>query len=219
MANARSLIPWYHAGVGPVTTELERYMALVIPDDHYLAGFHHSQAGTTHPAVCTLGVHYVGEEVDFLSNSALLGGAWTGIMAKVCTPVTYNRFTLASQEGIVRDIGVSVVGGNTNGCASYNCAYLVKKTTLLPGRKHVGRMYIPGAEETNVDQAGFMFGSIRADIQAAFDAFLTEVLARDFQPVILHNQKPGDPPPEAPTNIDALVVEAQIATMRRRMRG
>lgn len=192
---------------------------LIIPEDHYLAAYHHSQSGTTHPAVTTLGVHYVGDPADFLSNSALLGGAWTAIMDILCTTVTYNRFTLASQEGIVRDLGVSVTGSNTNTASAYNCAYLVKKTTLLPGRKHTGRMYLPGAEEVNVDSAGYLVGGIRADIQAALDAFFADVEVRQFQPVILHNQLEGEPPVEAPTNIDALVCDIQIATMRRRMRG
>lgn len=133
---------------------------------------------------------------------------------------------LPSQSNDIRLIGVKVSGGPgaPEGFASFNApgqrgedssvinvSVLVKKTTGIAGRKNRGRMYVAGIIEgdrldSEVDANGL------AQWQASADAFLDKLGADSLPMVILHNSL------DAPTVVDALVVEARLATQRGRLR-
>lgn len=192
-------------------------MALVIPEGFYEAAFHHTQTLTTRPAVCTLGVEYNG--TDFPTDAPLFGGSWASVMAELCSAVTYTRFTMRNQIGLVVDIGLSLVGGADEVCQTYNTAYLVKKASGTPGRHAQGRMFLPGVQEALVGAAGDLAPLLRTSLQTAMDAFKDELETRNFDACILHQEGAGPGPTPPPTPISNFVVDPRVATQRNRMRG
>lgn len=191
-------------------------MPLIIPPEHYEMAFHHVLAGTTRPAVVTFGAEYTG--TDFAVDSANLGGAWANVMSGLSNAVTYRRFTMRTQAGLVRDLAVNVVGGETDPCAPYSVAYLVKKTTVMPGRRHQGRMYLPGVAETDVDSAGILAPALFTSLQTVLTAFLAEFGARNFAPMILHTSDENGLPEAVPTFVSGLSLDSRVATQRNRLR-
>lgn len=192
-------------------------MALVIPDGYYEAAWHHTQANTTRTAVCTMGAIYVGEDFDV--DAPLFGGAWGSILGEICNVITWSRFTLRNADGIVVDLSVNVPGGNTDACASYQNAYLVKKVTAVTGRAGQGRMYLPGVSEIDVDPAGVISTASYNSLQTALGAMLDEMATRNFLPAILHQERPVPADTPSPSTIVSLNLDHRIATQRHRLRG
>ena len=101
-----------------------------------------------------------------------------------------------------------------------NCAYLIQKVTLRPGRSGKGRCFLPGvAPESSVDDVGVINGTGIANAQTACNQWL-EYLQGDPGPatpmVLLHNE--GIPGGSAPSLVTALRIAPVIATQRRRLR-
>jgi hypothetical protein len=94
-------------------------------------------------------------------------------------------------------------------------AVLVRKVTLLGGRRNQGRMFIPGVREGNTTVAGTLSGGEQTAWQTAVSAMQTNLvaLAAVDAIVLLHNEAPFDPTP-----IASLIVQSLTATQRRRLR-
>lgn len=187
-------------------------MPLNIPTGYYQAAFHHQLSNTIRRAVCTVGLQYTG--ADFTNNANGVRGAWaTHIMPVLGSGVVYDRLTLTDDTGTIYDSSTSAAGGITNPSCPWNTAYLVKKTTGQAGRANRGRLYLPGVEEEDVDNAGIIETVKLGSIQTALAAFQTAVETNDFTLEILHNSV------TTPTSVVALQCQTQVATQRRRLRG
>lgn len=92
-------------------------------------------------------------------------------------------------------------------------AYLLQKSTGLSGRPNRGRMYMPAANEDEIDGGGFLSPAAVADRQASANAFFNALIALDMPMHILHTNAAI-----APTEVDALVFDNKVATQRRRLR-
>lgn len=109
------------------------------------------------------------------------------------------------------------VGNNSSAVLPSNCCVLVRKLTGVPGRANRGRMYVPGiVSEGAVDANGVITTLEVEAIQDLFDDWSADV-ADPFTTgiegfLVLHPEDPG-------TLITQFVVDARIATQRRRMRG
>lgn len=124
----------------------------------------------------------------------------------------------------IGDISLDSNVGNGPGTASgaplpQNTSILVRKSGLLAGRKHRGRMYIPGVREANVNEVGLIDSTERTRIQghvdALFDALENPVGGFNWLGAyILHSY--GDA--TEPTAITAMQVDPVVATQRRRLR-
>lgn len=113
----------------------------------------------------------------------------------------------------------NVVGTFTGSPVPNNSAFLVTKRTAEAGRRGKGRWFLPpfAASETNVDARGVLAASTVTNTQTRLNTLLTSITSH-CNPVILHNI-PTDPPLFIdPTLVTSLVLSAQLATRRSRMR-
>lgn len=106
-------------------------------------------------------------------------------------------------------------GGAAGVSDSPNVAMLVRKQSLLGGRRNRGRMYIPGVSQSDVGEDGTLVGASLIAFQTAMDDFLTEIEATGCTPVLLHSESLGV---LAPTPMTSFSVQSLVATQRRRLR-
>lgn len=134
--------------------------------------------------------------------------------------LTGGHFLEQTTVGIRRwDASVTAAPGTGGGTPlPNNCAYLVKKSTALGGRRNRGRMYLPCPSEADVDGAGLVLAaSVTAlNVQLAkLQSGGTVHTAFGFvaDPVVLHET--GS---QTPATVSDLSCQPKIATQRRRMR-
>jgi hypothetical protein len=106
-------------------------------------------------------------------------------------------------------------GGSLTAPCTPNVAFLVRKSTAAGGRAGRGRFYLPGVVEAQVDGAGTIDSITITNLQADLNTFLSSFGAASFSPVLLHGD--GAPITE-PLLINALTLDAKVATQRRRLR-
>lgn len=127
-------------------------------------------------------------------------------------------------------VASTVAGSDLSAQAPANVAYLIHKTTNEGGRRGRGRMYLPGVDETEVDQGGNVSAGKVTALQAAINAFHTQAIADGCVPYLLHEPEQvwvlvnGQPKRQsvgaapAPTEIQTFPVATVVATQRRRQR-
>jgi hypothetical protein len=101
-----------------------------------------------------------------------------------------------------------------------NSALLVQKRSALIGRRHRGRLYIPGVNEVEVAPNGVVSPALLAAYNSALQSWLTAIrnITEVLDMFILHTQAPLAPAPPEPTRVSTLVADDVIATQRRRLR-
>ena len=95
-----------------------------------------------------------------------------------------------------------------------NSAYLLRKSTLLGGRKGKGRSFMPGVTEASIGQGGTVLagdGSLAAGLESFWMDVPASVEALDG-PYLLHSDE------TAPTLIQGMSLDGTLATQRRRLR-
>lgn len=136
------------------------------------------------------------------------------------------RFGSDGADVVVESSNVPVAGTGTGARLPQNCAALVTKNTGLGGRQFKGRCYVPGVlQEDQVSATGAIVPAFVVTLQAAAQAWF-DGLAFGAQgsvpltptPMHLLHSPPLVGPTPAPTPVLALVVDAVIATQRRRLR-
>lgn len=199
---------------------------VTIPEGYGLLTLKWSFTGKVNPVSTTFGVSTLGgisepqdivdEFFDDVSGTADLPCHASNMCAV---------WTFESVEGVFNVAGTMVGAAAAHGPISgthsasatpaMNCSMLVRKRSILIGRKYRGRMYWPclTMDEGVVDPMGNIgesyFDAYNALIQGMSEEIL---LAESYTPVILHS----DATP--PTNISSLSLQKRIATQRRRMR-
>lgn len=95
-----------------------------------------------------------------------------------------------------------------------NCAFLIRKGTALGGRQGRGRMYLPPfpIAETQVNHLGQLVAASQASLQGKINSWLLP----EIEKVLFHDASQGA---MAPTPITSFLVDARIATQRRRLRS
>lgn len=150
----------------------------------------------------------------------------TGIMASISNTYTLTKVNVLYRDAALDlfslDLPFALGGGTTDPPASPNWSFLVQKLTAKAGKRHRGRMYMPGIGETSVDNEG-QISQILADAQADRWNDYRDALAvnptvpgADCPPVILHSTPVGIG--GLPTEITAFAVPRLGATQRRRLR-
>lgn len=109
-------------------------------------------------------------------------------------------------------ISVGEPGTDAGNTLPPNSAVLVKKLTALGGRMHTGRMFFPGATETQTDGAGKLTTSALSDYQDGFDAFFTAMSGGDLPVALLHTDA------TTPDLLTSFQVMQLMASQRRRLR-
>lgn len=191
----------------------------VIPVGYAQINWRFTGASLANPAECVMGIitteyasdlPHLAEDMYTLFSDTLLHALCNTTMLESCTV----------KEG-PNDLGPMAVfsgtdvGGQASAGASSAVSMLVHKVTAAGGRANRGRMYLPGACETNVNPNGALtptffstFEGYVASFKAAFDDYLVT-------PYVLHG--PGSPV-ATPTQIVDFRADPTVATQRRRQR-
>lgn len=134
-------------------------------------------------------------------------------MINLTANVTFIAVRARVAAGMLFDVPRNVIGGSATESCPPQVAYLIRKSTGVPGRQHRGRMYAPGVRESTVNGGGIIDSSQRAAISANFEALRAGLVAEDLDPVILHSEMAVTPTP-----ITEMSCETRVATQRGRLR-
>lgn len=203
-------------------------MTLVIPPGFGQASIQFTNESDPDPWYITFGVDLgdAGGDYDAVFNTIVEGFA-ESFLPDISngTAVTGVRLTVGvdGPDNLTLFTSYNLPGSSTGAKLPQNCALLVDKVTLAPGRKGKGRLYIPSIlTETAVNPAGVIDGATVSGLQTSANSFLA-LLALPETPlpsapapmVLLHNAYTPQP---APTPVQSLRVQSVIATQRRRLR-
>jgi hypothetical protein len=126
--------------------------------------------------------------------------------------------TLANNSGVInRYVNLGTVTGTHvafEECPP-NVAAVIGKETLLAGRTHRGRIFIPFIDESRVDASGKLFTAYQTALQTVannlYTAFSTSGGGNLSTPVVLHTTS------EPPTPVVNFQVQTIVSTQRRRL--
>lgn len=202
-------------------------MPLSIPPGFAQCSIELQNSGDPEPWYVTHGIDVSDAGGDFTGAGRQVMEAFFagwGTYLRPATRITSVYMTIGSDGGNYT-INVTpttpLVGTSAAEKLPQNCAVLVQKQTLRPGRAGKGRCFLPGiVAENSVDEVGVISGGALPGLQTAADAWM-EVLTDLGSPfslpmVLLHNQ--GIPGGSTPSPVEALRVDTRIATQRRRLR-
>lgn len=178
-------------------------------------------AGDLEPMSTSIGAHLIDpdtfDQADANSIAGTMGTFVKGVMTSDYSVINVNCFAGTSAG----DVSFDSATGNGAGAivaapVPQNTAYLIRKSGALAGRKHRGRMFIPGVRESVVEAVGSLTTGEQSRITALVDAFFftrtTSAVYDSFE--ILHSY--GDA--TIPTPITAMRIDPVVATQRRRLR-
>lgn len=201
-------------------------MALVIPPGYAQCSIEITNAGDPEPWYVTHGVSTTAAGGDYPAVGASVmgafGAAWQSFLS-TGSRISGVYLTVGSDGGnytLYVTPDVAIIGTSTAEKLPQNCAYLIQKQTLRPGRAGKGRCFLPNvAPEGQVDNVGVISPTSLVSGQEACDLWL-DTLASEV-PVetpmfLLHNQ--GIPSGTTPDSVFRLQLDTRIATQRRRLR-
>lgn len=192
---------------------------VLIPAGFAQVNYRFGGSGLPHGAEITmgLGVAGFGGSPD-AAASAMQSNFATTIMTRISNNVVLQETSVKYGPTLTGPTGVdtaNATGGLAANAASSAVTYLVRKTTDLGGRAGRGRFYLPGVLEGDVGSDGAIAAGPLAALQGEVDEFYDLCIADLLLPVVLHG---AGSPINDPTPIEALVVDATVATQRRRQR-
>lgn len=118
--------------------------------------------------------------------------------------------------GIYADGGV---GADALSIVPQNTAFLCHKRTNYGGRGGRGRFYLPGVQESQVDNVGVVISGKVTALNTRLAAMLTDLAA--FSPslgmFVLHDSA-GAHAADPPRQVTSLTCDSVVATQRRRLR-
>jgi hypothetical protein len=203
-------------------------MALVIPDGYAQVAFVLRLTGDPEPMITTIGMRLFSTEVSLNDYALAFGNDFTAagsVKTIIGNAYSLERVDVRANIGGSIELGTHAFNVPMTGSAGtlvpQNSAFLVHKRGSLPGRRHRGRMYLPGIPEAAVDDKGLLLAGNLATYNAALASFLNLILSDTVEtasPYVLHSQAVGAPAPPPPTLITSLQIDPVIATQRRRLR-
>jgi len=122
------------------------------------------------------------------------------------------RFAVTTGE-IVQSFFGETVGGDTSESSPPNVAWPVIKFSAFGGRANRGRWFLPGIPEDIVDPSGAINGDATDALNTQLGAFIADLAAANFVPVVLHSD-----PELAPTVILAMLSGNKVYTRGSRVR-
>lgn len=204
-----------------------------IPAGFGQATFTFSGSGVPNGAAVTLGF----SNTTVLSAAAICTQIRLNFETNIMPPLVQNTGLLSvlvklgpNSTGQSAVQGSTVAGSDLSAQAPANVAYLIHKTTAGGGRRGRGRMFLPGVDETDVDQTGLIAAGKITALNNAFTNFALELVADATPPFLLHepattwvlvNGQPRRVPTGAapvPTAITSWATDSRVATQRRRQR-
>lgn len=191
-----------------------------IPEGYAQANFIHTGSAVPTGAQWTLGLdvsNYAGDANECAESLRLayIDAVMGGYNANTCVlsgiSVKFGP-TLTGPSGFAF-AAVAGLGGSAGG--QPQVSYLIHKTTAFGGRAGRGRVYMPGVMEGFVNESGVVATEALEATQEAWTDFGAKLDVDLLPPVLLHGESS---PITTPSPITAFVVDAQVATQRRRNR-
>lgn len=183
----------------------------------------YSQTGTTRPAQWTIGVEPPPAQppAEYLNDVITSWSAAGRVLASnsfdARATAISARLTVQTSTGpVIYEQALGVTGTRTGEAQPPNVAVLIRRNTARGGRRGRGRLYLPSAylSEVDVQEGGVIASARRTELQTiATNIAVGAVGAGLGVPVLLHND--GVVPPD---EIESMVVQNLVATMRRRLR-
>jgi hypothetical protein len=180
-------------------------------------------AGSDGDSVCTSG--YVFTDGTPQEHADKFNAIWsTQIMPLLTTSTLLKEVRVLQRDDGETQSASSFAslphaGSDSSGPMPANLAVLVQKRSILAGRKHRGRMYIPGIPSSIVTASAdpnALEAASLTEFQGRFDALFADCVDSSPGPahplVILHT------PDADPTVVAALSVQGRFATQRGRLR-
>lgn len=197
-------------------------MSVIIPPGFGQVAFRFSLTGDPEVMITTMGY-----DLNAVTGQSLADSLRTGFSAAAAFPAanilagyTFLGVKVAvGQDGgppVVFEAPANVVGTNSGPALPQNVSFLLRKVTALGGRRGRGRSYWPPAflGEDSLSSIGMMSEAQRSVIE---DRMVNATAGpAGVSLVLLHGPQVG--PPTAPTPITDLILDALVATQRRRLR-
>lgn len=193
-------------------------MAIVIPTGFAQVTFNYdSEIFASGKGATVLGVTI--QNTGSLNDTlAAVMSAWGTMVVKHMVNVITMTSTVLVTSSSRLESAAPFQGDNTFALPPPNSALLVRKVTSGRGRRHQGRMFLPGlVAEADVDSAGNLTGGTRQTMQGFLNDFMTNLDVNGIVPVILHDDE-GESEVPSPSIISEFLVEPKMATQRRRLR-
>lgn len=196
-------------------------MSLVIPPGYIQLVYRSALAGDAEECLWTMGMAMG----SFADGQAAVDGMQGAFVSEYTAATILTGWSFLGVRGYVgqasgppavfESAGAVVVGSNAGPGLPPNCAFLVQKRTGLGGRRNRGRFYLPagfGVGEDSVPITGVMAEAQRA----ALDTRINNAMFNATDLVLFHDElTPGG---TVPTPITSLIMQARLATVRRRLR-
>lgn len=194
-------------------------MAPALPNGYLTATLIWDHAGDPDPYTVTLAATDDTTH-NATSQAVAISGLWTAgfsAAANMTVGYTFRGVDVKLMRAGVETEGlatVNVAGTYAVGAAPQNVALLVKKNTGLTGRKNRGRAYLPPCyvDEGGINDNGIILAATLTTLNTRLATFYTAMIANLNSLVILHSDG------STPTGLASFVLEAQVATQRRRLR-
>jgi len=173
----------------------------------------------------TMYTHLAYDTTDVFTQAKVDAGftAWQTAFKSLAPPdcTLVGGHVLAGNDGgsIRWDSSIApVLGTGTGNASPPNCAYLVKKSGELGGRRNRGRMYIPCIPEGNVTSAGLLAGSVITAVNTACAGLNVGGSVHTAFNILGFPQILHETGSQTPSKVVDLSCQQKIATQRRRLR-
>lgn len=189
---------------------------MIIPAGYAQCAITFSGTPWQYGAAATFGIARIGSPLDPTEVATYIADAFADEFASlVSTDLNISGAKVKfgpNDDGPSGEVSQSRFGSLTSPPMLANAAYLLEKHTALGGRKHRGRMYIPGCTEDGQTGTNDVIPARLGQLATACNNFLGKLEAEGFSMVILHNSV------NAPTEVTSLTPDGKYATQRRRLR-
>ena len=199
-------------------------MTLFVPDGYGLVVHSILLNGDPEPMAVTYGI-----EVEATADPQVVAtecrNAFAPVMEQMSDQYRLNVTEVLLQKGpssVPPEVGINAtqaIGTDNRPPVPQNTAFLIKKRSSVAGRSGGGRFYLPGVVEAAVDAIGqvepVFLGLQNARLVTMKNALLSAPQTNGM--VILHDSLSAaavDPP----HTVTSLVMDARVATQRRRLR-
>lgn len=197
---------------------------VLIPEGFAQVALRFMVTGDPEPMFVTFGVHLESApSAETVANGAVAEWVASGLMGRQSSSTTITGAIAAvGQDGgppIIGEASASTAGSQSGDAFPPNVALLIRKRTALGGRRMRGRMYVPGIPESDTDSSnGVIAASRQTAWQTAAANFLAGIAASSWATAMVVLHSTGLTAAPVPTTVSNLVVDAKVATQRRRLR-
>lgn len=171
-------------------------------------------------------LHVKREEDDAAASARDVLNNWqdhiVGALANNYTCVGAHFRDRNETAGVVGDILADAakprVGGSSGASSTPNVAVLVRKLGVFHAGQKPGRFFLPGIEESAVDEDGMLTTTFISAMNALLAAFLSGLSGAGSNQLVTVHFAPTAPLAGVTTDVTQLVTDPKVATQRRRLR-